>query len=217
MQGAPDPSHSSGSSEFLGSFPLSGPPELKTARLRLRGLRLEDAPAVERLAGAAQIAATTLRIPHPYPPGAAEDFILGQEEAFARGTGVTFGIFEGGSGEFVGCVGLGCEEEHFRAELGYWIGVPYWGRGYATEAARQVVAFGFASFRLHRIDSRHFASNPASGRVLEKIGMRREGRRREAFFKAGRGFEDSVEYGLLSREWAEGVRAGRDEGGGEGR
>ncbi len=183
-------------------------PVLTTERLQLRPFGLEDAPDVQRLAGAPEIAATTLRIAHPYPVGAAEVFIFGQESAFIDGLGATFAVVEATTGTLCGCVGLGCDREHSHAELGYWIGVPYWGRGYATEAARRVLAFGFSHFGLHRIASRHFASNPASGRVLQKIGMKYEGRRREAFFKQGRGFEDSLEYGLLSREWADSIRGG---------
>jgi len=68
------------------------------------------------------------------------------------------------------------EADHRRAELGYWIGVPYWGKGYATEAARSVVNYGFSTLELHRIFASHVPANPASGRVLTKIGMRHEGR-----------------------------------------
>ncbi len=183
-------------------------PELKTERLLLRPLRLEDAPEMERLAGAPEIAATTLGIPHPYPPGLAKEIIVDRAINFDEGEGASFGIIECASGAFCGYIGLGCAPEHSCAELGYWIGVPYWGRGYATEAARRVLAFGFSQLGLNRIASRHFASNPASGRVLQKIGMRYEGRAREAVFKPGRGFEDNLEYGLLSREWAEAIRCG---------
>lgn len=172
-----------------------------TERLQLRLLSLGDALAVERLAGDWEIAKSTLRIPHPYPPEAALDFILEQEAVFAEGHGVTFAITDAASGEFYGCIGLGYDAPNHRAELGYWLGVPYWGRGYATEAARKVVDFGFDYFRLNRIYSRHFVFNPASGRVLEKIGFQREGYRREAYYKEGLGFLDVVEYALLRRDW----------------
>ena len=176
-------------------------PTLNTKRLVLRPFRLADAPELERLAGAPEIAATTLQIPHPYPEGLAQLWIEGQPERFESREGVVFAVVLRRDAALVGCVGLTCDPENSNAELGYWIGVPYWNRGYATEAARMVVAFGFAYFGLHRIKSSYFGSNPASGRVMEKIGMRYEGRRREQLFKEGRGFEDVVEYGILSGDF----------------
>ncbi len=178
-------------------------PTMQTTRLKLRPFRPADAPALHILAGAAEVAATTMRIPHPYPEGAAEAFISEQNDLFAVGQGVTFAVEESASGQLCGCIGLGCDYPHQRAELGYWVGVPYWGHGYATEAVRCVLAFGFGYFRLNRIYATHFTSNPASGRVLEKAGFRPEGIRREHLFKPGRGLQDVAAYGLLLREWAE--------------
>jgi len=176
-------------------------PTLHTKRLVLRPFTLTDVPELQRLAGAPEVAATTLHIPHPYPDGMAEVWIKRHPEMFEEGEGVVFAIERRRDATLVGCVGLGCDPENQNAELGYWIGVPYWNRGYATEAAQMVVAFGFAYFGLHRIKSSYFGSNPASGRVMEKIGMRYEGRRREQLFKEGRGFEDVVEYGILNTEF----------------
>jgi len=184
-------------------------PTLKTPRLVLRPFNADDAPEVQRLAGAPEIAATTLHIPHPYPDGMAEIWIGQHPEMFENGEGVVFAIVHRRDAALVGCVGLACDEENQNAELGYWIGLPYWNRGYATEAARMMLAFGFAYFGLHRIKSSYFGSNPASGRVMEKIGMRYEGRRREQLFKEGRGFEDVVEYGILSTDFAGTARRGR--------
>lgn len=183
------------------------PPVLETGRLRLRGLVPADAPAIAALAGDPAVAATTLRVPHPYPPETALRFIEGQRQLFETGQGVAYAVEEKAEGCLCGCVGLGRDEEHHHAELGYWIGVRWWGRGYATEAARLVIAWGFAHLRLHRITARHFASNPASGRVLEKLGMRREGLLREHYFKEGRGFEDAVLYGLLLGDWVRQAQA----------
>lgn len=176
-------------------------PTLNTQRLVLRPFTPGDAPRVQELAGAPEIAATTLRIPHPYPKGYAAQWIAGHAGMFEAGEGVVFAIVRRRDAALVGCTGLQCDTENRNAELGYWIGVPYWNRGYATEAARMTVAFGFAGFGLHAIKSSYFGSNPASGRVMEKIGMRYEGRRREHVFKEGRGFEDVVEYGILSGDF----------------
>ena len=97
----------------------------------------------------------------------------------------------------MGCIGLrDIDRTHLQAELGYWIGVPYWGQGFATEAARAVVGYGFEMLGLNRIYAHHMTRNPSSGRVLERIGMRREGVLRERVLKWGR-FEDVVIYAVL--------------------
>jgi hypothetical protein len=79
----------------------------------------------------------------------------------------------------------------------YWIGKPYWGLGYATEAAEEVVRYGFEDLALHRIQAKHFGSNPASGKVMRKVGMSQEGVRPE-HYKKWETYEDRVDYGLLA-------------------
>jgi RimJ/RimL family protein N-acetyltransferase len=100
-------------------------------------------------------------------------------------------------------VGLAISDEHRHAELGYWIGVPFWGRGYATEAARAAVAFGFETLRLKRIYAHHFAGNTGSQRVLEKIGLRHEGRFRKHIQKWDQ-MIDIENYGMLAEEFRSG-------------
>jgi RimJ/RimL family protein N-acetyltransferase len=181
-------------------------PQLETDRLLLRELRLEDAPTVQRLAGDERIARTTF-VPHPYEDGMAEEWIRSQARDYRDGKLVNFGVIQMAEGGLVGSIGLVLQARHRRAELGYWIGVPYWGRGYCTEAARAVVRWAFRELDLHRITAPHFRSNPASGRVLEKIGMRREGHLREHYLRDGR-FEDSVVWGILRSEMEPGEDAG---------
>jgi RimJ/RimL family protein N-acetyltransferase len=95
---------------------------------------------------------------------------------------------------------LEIEPAHRRAELGYWIGVPHWSRGYATEAARAALHYGFETLQLERIFASHFRHNPASGRVLKKLGMRHEGCLRAHILKWGE-FVDLEAYGLLRSEF----------------
>ena len=85
-----------------------------------------------RLAGDRLIAETTLTIPHPYPPGAAEAWIGRHREEAERGNALNLALERREDGALLGAIGLGVEPEHGRAEIGYWIGVPYWGNGYAT-------------------------------------------------------------------------------------
>src|SRR3712207_954652 len=109
-------------------------PTLNTARLRLRPPTAGDAPDIQRYASDRDVAAMTLTIPHPYPDGAAEQWVGTLAGRYADGTNVQFAIVERDASSFVGSIGLVIEVGHNRAELGYWIGRPFWGRGYATEA-----------------------------------------------------------------------------------
>jgi RimJ/RimL family protein N-acetyltransferase len=172
-------------------------PTLRTERLILGAFEPDEAPELERLAGLREIADTTVTIPHPYRLSDAEQFIALQQDGMAEGHELVFAIHRRPDGQLLGCVSLrDIDPVHLQAELGYWIGVPYWNQGYATEAARAVVTLGFDQLGLNRIYAHHMARNPASGRVLERIGMRREGVLRQRVRKWGR-FEDVVIYAVL--------------------
>jgi len=176
-------------------------PELKTDRLLLRKFQLSDAPDVQRLAGAKEVAAGTF-LPHPYGNGMAEQWIADQEQAHEGGTAVSFAITLAGDATFIGSIGLDMVQSHRHARLGYWLGAPYWNQGYATEAVRTVLRYGFMQLNLHRIYSPHFEGNAASGRVLQKVGMTYEGRMREHYIRFDR-FVDLELYGMLKREFME--------------
>ncbi|HEX6536395.1 MAG TPA: GNAT family N-acetyltransferase [Gemmatimonadaceae bacterium] len=178
-------------------------PTLETPRLILRPLVLSDAPEVQRLAGAREIADTTLTIPHPYRDGMAEQWIETHDAQFAEGKMVTCGATERGGGALTGVISLVLEREHARAELGYWIGTPYWGRGYATEGARAMLRYAFSELGLSRVYACHFSRNPASGKVMRKIGMKYEGCLRSHVRKWDR-LEDIEVYGVLAGEWSGG-------------
>ena len=102
----------------------------------------------------------------------------------------------------MGVIGLHVKSRDRVAELGYWIGVPYWGRGYATEAARAVMSHGFEDLGLNRIYAGYFARNNASGNIMRKLGMTHEGTLRQHHCKWGE-FVDVVMYGILADEWEE--------------
>jgi ribosomal-protein-alanine N-acetyltransferase len=175
-------------------------PTLQSDRLVLRPFLLSDATAVQRLAGNREVADTTLTIPHPYADGMAETWIASHEGAWTRHEMATLAITEPDAG-LVGAMSLRIELAQRRAELGYWIGAPFWGRGYATEAARAMIAYGFEKLSLQRVYAQHFTRNPASGRVLAKAGMLHEGTLRRHFFRWGVA-EDVAIWGILSGEGA---------------
>ena len=173
---------------------------LKTSRLILRPLCRDDISQLLPLIGAREVAATTLRIPYPYTEENALKFLEYSDSVWQKREGASFGIFLREGEQVCGGIGLAAHLEHNRAELGYWIGVPFWGNGYCTEAAREVLRFGFENLRLHRIDAGHFANNPASGRILLKLGMKHEGTTREHVQKWGEYLDVEI-YGLLAREY----------------
>ncbi|HEX5032999.1 MAG TPA: GNAT family N-acetyltransferase [bacterium] len=142
-------------------------PTLETPRLFLRPFELWDALEVQRLAGDFRIADTTLRIPHPYEDGMAEAWIA--QRALDPGDELVFAIVRKQDAALVGAIGLILRGEE--AELGYWIGVPYWNQGYASEAGAEILRHAFSKLRLNRVYANHFERNPASGRVLRKLGM----------------------------------------------
>ncbi len=187
----------------------SGPsqPLRSTPRLTLRALTPEDVPAVARMAGRREIADTTISIPHPYSEEQARDWIGRLAESAGSGKELVFGVVRGSA--LVGVAGLrDVSREHAQAELGYWIAVEHWGQGYATEAAEALVRFGFEELGLNRIFAHHMARNPASGRVLEKIGMKPEGVLRQRVKKWGV-FEDVLILALLREDWLNAHRAPR--------
>jgi RimJ/RimL family protein N-acetyltransferase len=172
---------------------------LETTRLVLRPYQPDDLPALVRLAGAREVAATTLRIPHPYTEADALEYLAACQAESEAGPVTRFAITLRGTGEFVGGIGFRLELDHQRGELGYWIGVPYWRHGYATEAARAMLGYGFANLGLYRVYASHFAGNHASGRVLLKIGMKYEGRMRGHIRKWDQ-VQDLECYGMLRQD-----------------
>jgi RimJ/RimL family protein N-acetyltransferase len=140
-------------------------PVLETERLVLRAPRLGDAKTVAVLANDRRIAENTARIPHPYRMADAEDFIatanLGSEAAF---------VITLRNGALIGACGFNQVDRH-RPEIGYWLGVKHWGKGYATEAARAMIDHVFTDLDCEAIQSSARVTNPASRRVLEKCGF----------------------------------------------
>jgi ribosomal-protein-alanine N-acetyltransferase len=175
-------------------------PTLATERLTLRPFIADDAFDVERFAGMREIADTTLNIPHPYPHGGAAEWIKAHGPAWNEGSSATFAIAAKDTGALVGAISLMIKPEHRRAELGYWIALKCWNRGYATEASQRLIDFGFEVLGLHRIEARHFLRNPASGRVMKKLGMTPEGVERDWAIKWDR-FETLAVYSILEPEW----------------
>ncbi|MGZ3364981.1 MAG: GNAT family N-acetyltransferase [Caulobacteraceae bacterium] len=171
--------------------------EVRTDRLILRAPQAGDVDAITRLCGDFAIASMTSRMPHPYAEADARRFV----ELVARQTPArerTFAIELPGEG-LIGCLGF-----HKAAgaplEFGYWIGRPYWGRGFATEASRALLEVGFELLGLRRIFATCDTRNVGSWTVMQKLGMRREATFRQDV-KARDGWRDSYLYAVLAEEW----------------
>lgn len=175
-------------------------PILKTNRLILRKFHFEEACIVRELAGSKEVSDGCIHIPHPYGLGLAEVWIASHEIWYSEGSQLVFAITRIDDGWIIGAVGLMVEPEHTRADIGYWIGFPFWNQGYATEAVGAVITYAFDELLLHRITASHFVRNLASGKVLEKLGMKKEGLLKEHLLKNGIR-EDVIIRGLLKREW----------------
>jgi len=181
--------------------PLTQPTQA-TTRLRLRPFVAADAGRVAELAGARHVADTTIAIPHPYPVRTAEQWIASHPRAWEEDRAAHFAICLLPHGPLIGGISLrDIDRAHYQAELGVWIGKPWWGNGYATEAASALLELAFGLLGLNRVHAHHMARNPASGHVLERAGFQREGLLRQRVLKWGR-FEDVVLLAILRSDWA---------------
>lgn len=152
----------------------SGAP-IATARLRLRPPTAGDAPALAALAGDWEVARSTAFLPHPYAEADARDFIAAAAARRAACREAIFVLERRAEGDVIGAVGVATEGSG--GEIGYWIGRPFWGRGYATEAVSGVLGLAFDGLGVERVAAAVMADNAASARVLEKAGFARLGER----------------------------------------
>lgn len=147
-------------------------PVLITERLVMRRPHLDDVPDLVELAGNRRIAEMVARVPHPYGTPAAESFVA--MSVHPQRAGCVYAMTIAETGAFVGCAGLDVIEGG-GLELGYWVGEPYWGKGYATEAAHALVDQAFRATLVPALDVSCRVINPASRRVIHKCGFQYSG------------------------------------------
>lgn len=175
---------------------MATPPVLHTDRLTLRPFRLSDASTFVALAGDPAVARMTSDIPHPLHVWQCRRWLRQ-----ARGE-IRFAIER--DDELIGGVGYFCHRPRI-GELGFWLGQPHWGEGLATEAARAVVRYAFTDGRLAMLTSANFVDNPASARILSKLGFAADGRMRT--MSVARGQEVDGTTWRLDREAAQPIYA----------
>jgi len=173
---------------------MSAKPTIQNGkRLQLRPLTQDDAPQIAYLAGAWEVARMTDRIPYPYQENDALEWIYGlpaEEQVFAITLNDTL----------IGLCGL-TERNQGEAEIGYWIGKPWWGVGYASEAASVLIRYAFRERKLSRLTCCHYFDNPASARVIQKLGFEKKGECR-AWCEARRVDVPAITYELKRPRFA---------------
>ncbi|MBS0189870.1 MAG: GNAT family N-acetyltransferase [Phycisphaerales bacterium] len=163
-------------------------PTIRTERLLLNAFAMSDCPSVAALAGDRRIYEMTLLIPHPYEPRHAEEWIgthAAQWGRWREDWSFNFAI-RSTRGDLMGAIGLVGRPAHKRAEMGYWLGAPFWGYGFMTEAARAVVGLAHRELGINRLEAGVFEGNTASMNVLRKAGFHEEGVLRQRFLKDGK-------------------------------
>ncbi len=175
-------------------------PELYTERLRLGKIRTKDLPLITEYANNKKISDNTLSFPFPYAEENAVFWMEMEIQGFQKKENFIFAIYEKKSDQFIGGIGLHIDKNNNKAELGYWIAEPFWNKGFASEAGNEILNYGFNILGLNKIFGTHFLYNPASKRVLRKIGMYKEAEMKQHYFKNGK-YEDVIQYCLLKAEF----------------
>ena len=175
----------------------------ETERLTLRPLEEADIDSLVEKINHPLIADTTLLIPHPYSRGDAEDWLVKVKQAHAEGKSLNLMMILKEPEKLIGGIALEkINQTHKSAELAYWLGVDFWRNGYTAEAASRLVDYAFEEMNFERIWAICMMRNPASARVMEKIGMKHEGVARREYIKNGV-HEDFNHYAILRSDWEE--------------
>lgn len=175
-------------------------PILETSRLIMRQPTLADVPAMIKYLNNPLISKTTLTIPYPYHLVDGKNWVNNVLKEWAEGTGCTFGIVLKNTSEYIGAMGLHTTVQHNRAEAGYWIAEPYWNQGYASEALKAILQFGFDTMGYQKIFATHIIGNESSGRVMQNAGMVPEGVLKD-HYKKGDGYVTVVQYRITKEEY----------------
>ena len=144
--------------------------------------------------------AETTFLPHPYTVEMAESWIKAHPRLIENGNAYPFAVILESENKLIGTMTVRVDKSHNKGELAYWIGKEYWGKGYATEAAKEVIDFGFNKLNLNRIWAPIMSKNIASGKVLKNAGLTYEGTLRQDILKWNQ-YEDVEIYGALKNEY----------------
>jgi RimJ/RimL family protein N-acetyltransferase len=178
--------------------------KIETKRLILREWKKDDSEGIIRNMNNLNVSKWLLVVPYPYTKKDAKGWITNNLKQQKKGDRekYSFVIELKEEKKLIGGIGIELEKFHGKASIGYWLGEKYWGRGYGTEALREILLLGFNKFKLRKIEAGVFAGNPSSGKLLEKFGFKKEGIKRQAYrCKSDNQIKDEIMYGLLKEEW----------------
>ncbi|EJL75682.1 GNAT family N-acetyltransferase [Chryseobacterium populi] len=169
-------------------------PRIETERLILSQLKEKDIPFIVDYLQDKIFSELTSNIPYPYHKEDGEFWLKMSEKAFEDKTGFTFAI-RNKEEKIIGAIGLHDREDD-KAELGYWMAKPFWNNGFVTEVAKAILDFGFKELKFNKIFATYFVHNPASGKIMEKIGMEKEAVLKQHIKKEGKYF-DIIMYSVF--------------------
>ena len=175
-------------------------PVLTTERLVLRKMQLSDVPSLLQYVNNKIISDNIINIPYPYLEEDAIsrfNFIL---QGFKNEERYVFAVTLKDKNELIGEIGIHLDKDHNRAEIGYWIGEPFWGSGIATESVRAILEFGFNTLQLNKIHATHYTDNPASGKVLSNNKMILEAELKDQY-KMNKTYKSVFQYRLTRSEY----------------
>ncbi len=179
--------------------PVAPIPVLETERLRLRPFTLDDEAAVFALVSDPEVA-RFVRFEAHRTPAETRAFLELVERYYRRGEPFGWAIARREDDRLIGSCGFVSRAgERKSAEIGYWLGKPYWGKGYAAEAAQALVRFGFEQMGLERVEAKCFLENRSGRRVIEKLGMKLEGTDRSEMIKGS--YPELRLYSIARHEW----------------
>jgi ribosomal-protein-alanine N-acetyltransferase len=171
---------------------------ITTKRLLLRLFQTSDASEVTKLCNNYNIYKNTLYLPYPYSIEDALPWIENHLDNFNNNRSYEFAITDKATGKLYGAIALTNNRKFNNGEIAYWIGEEFWGNGYATEAGEAILEFAFLEKQYHKVYARHFKSNSASGRVIQKMGMEQEGVLRDHVMKENQ-YVDLIYYGIINK------------------
>ena len=174
-------------------------PELATPRLRLRKLTMRDAQDIYRYSRDAEVARHVLWDAHR-SIGESRAYLRYMIRRYRAHEPASWGIEYAATGQIIGTIGwMWIQRDNASAEVGYSLARDFWNRGIMTEALRAVIAHGFKSMNLNRIEAQHETTNPASGAVMRKCGMTHEGTLRQRLYNKGK-YVDVDLYAILKQD-----------------
>lgn len=150
-------------------------PQITTQRLILNQPNERDLETIVDILNNKVYSENTINIPFPYSEADARYWLELSKNGFENKNQYIFAIRLKSNSKLIGGIDLGINRRFNKAELGYWIDIKYWNNGFASEAAKAIIEFGFENLKLKRIFASHFDYNPSSGNVMKKIGMKKEG------------------------------------------